>query len=206
MRPAARGAGALPAPRPAHLGVERGTRAAAARRSGATRARARARSCSATRCSPTGARGRKGATARVRAYYDVLPDRESRVTLDAGATNRFGDPMPRVAFRDAPESAALRAWQEESHPRPVPHDGARRRRRDPAHGEQRQRPRAGASRAAAAAWATTRRRASWTGWGRAHDHENLWVAGAPGARERELLQRHAHLRGRRAPHRRRDRR
>jgi choline dehydrogenase-like flavoprotein len=52
-------------------------------------------------------------TARVRAYYDVLPAKESELTLDRTRTNAWGDPMPRLAFRDAPESVALRAWTEE---------------------------------------------------------------------------------------------
>jgi glucose dehydrogenase len=58
------------------------------------------------------ARTRLG-TARVRAYYDVLPARESELTLDASVKNAWGDPMPRLAFRDAAESVALRAWTEE---------------------------------------------------------------------------------------------
>jgi quinoprotein glucose dehydrogenase len=47
-------------------------------------------------------------SARVRGYYDVIPDRESRLTLDSGKRNRWGDPLPSVEFRDAPESVALR--------------------------------------------------------------------------------------------------
>ena len=114
----------------------------------------------------------------MRAYYDVLPDKESKLTLDETRQNRFGDPLPRVAFKDAPESAALREWQEEElrnlfrrmakagggeilslasnsndigqeHP-----TGGCRMGNDP----------------------TT---SVVNGWGRAHDHENLWVAGAP---------------------------
>lgn len=120
----------------------------------------------------------KGATARVRAYYDVLPDKESKLVLDDAKKNRFGDPMPHVSFKDAPESAALREWQEEElrtlfrrmaragggeilslasnsndigqeHP-----TGGCRMGNDPA-------------------------TSVVDGWGRAHDHENLWVAGAP---------------------------
>jgi len=120
----------------------------------------------------------RGATARVRAYYDVVPDRESRLVLDDSHRNRFGDPMPNVTFRDAPESAALRPWQEEQirqlfrsmaragggevlslesnandlgqeHPA-----GGCRMGRDPATSVADE-------------------------WGRAHDHENLWIAGAP---------------------------
>ncbi len=47
-------------------------------------------------------------TARVRGYYDVVPDKESRLTLDATRSNRWGDPLPKVEFLDAPESQALR--------------------------------------------------------------------------------------------------
>jgi quinoprotein glucose dehydrogenase len=51
--------------------------------------------------------------ARMRAYYDVLPDRDSALTLDAARRNRFGDPLPRIEFRDSEASAALRAYSEE---------------------------------------------------------------------------------------------
>ena len=53
-------------------------------------------------------------TARVRAYYDVIPDRESALTLNESAKNAYGDPQPRLTFRDSPESAALRAHTEDS--------------------------------------------------------------------------------------------
>ena len=39
------------------------------------------------------------ATARVRAYYDVHPDRHSELTLDANRRNRFGDPLPVITHR-----------------------------------------------------------------------------------------------------------
>jgi quinoprotein glucose dehydrogenase len=55
-----------------------------------------------------------GGTARVRAYYDVLPDRESALTLHETATNEYGDPQPKLAFRDSPESAALRGHTEDT--------------------------------------------------------------------------------------------
>jgi choline dehydrogenase-like flavoprotein len=55
-----------------------------------------------------------GGTARVRAYYETLPARDSELTLDAAATNPWGDPLPRVQFRDSPESAALREHTEET--------------------------------------------------------------------------------------------
>jgi quinoprotein glucose dehydrogenase len=41
------------------------------------------------------ARAKRG-TARVRGYYDVHPDRESRLTLDESAKNRLGDPLPQI--------------------------------------------------------------------------------------------------------------
>jgi quinoprotein glucose dehydrogenase len=53
-------------------------------------------------------------TARVRAYYDVIPDRASELTLDAARKNAWGDPLPKLAFRDAPESLALREYSESS--------------------------------------------------------------------------------------------
>ena len=52
-------------------------------------------------------------TARVRGYYDVHPDRDSRLTLDGASKNRFGDPLPVIQHRvDAAtqaRSAATRA-------------------------------------------------------------------------------------------------
>jgi len=56
----------------------------------------------------------KSGTARVRAYYDVIPDRGSELTLDATRKNAWGDPLPKLAFRDAPESVALRGPTEDS--------------------------------------------------------------------------------------------
>ena len=120
----------------------------------------------------------RDATARVRAYYDVLPDRESRITLDAGATNRFGDPMPLVAFRDAPESAAQRAWQEESI-RDLFRTMARAgrgevlRMENSANDLGQEHPAGGCRMGDDPTTSVVDR------WGRAHDHENLWIAGAP---------------------------
>jgi quinoprotein glucose dehydrogenase len=53
-------------------------------------------------------------TARVRAYYDVIPDRESALTLNESAANEYGDPQPKLTLRDSPESAALRGYTEDS--------------------------------------------------------------------------------------------
>lgn len=116
-------------------------------------------------------------SARVRAYYDVLPDRGSELTLDPTRKTPWGDPMPRLVWRDSPVSASLRAPTEaaikalfekmaragngkifstrvdefQDHPA-----GGCRMGSDPA--------------------------ASVTdSWGRTHDHENLFVVGAPTA-------------------------
>lgn len=53
-------------------------------------------------------------TARLRCYYDVPPSRHSEITLEPGLTNRFGDPLPRVRFRDGDAARRLRPFQEES--------------------------------------------------------------------------------------------
>jgi choline dehydrogenase-like flavoprotein len=119
-----------------------------------------------------------GATARVRAYYDVLPDRESKLVLDDAHTNRFGDPMPSVSFRDAPVSAALQAWQEEQlralFTRMAKAGGGDILRMENSANDLGQEHPAGGCR-----MGTDPMTSVVDGWGRAHDHENLWVAGAP---------------------------
>ena len=120
----------------------------------------------------------KGATARVRAYYDVLPDANSRLTLDGTHRNRFGDPMPNLTFRDAPESAALKEWQEESI-RNLFREMARAgngeilRMENSANDLGQEHPGGGCR------MGTDPSTSVVDGHGRAHDHENLWVAGAP---------------------------
>ena len=120
----------------------------------------------------------KGATARVRAYYDVLPDRDSKLVLDPAHLNRFGDPMPNVTFRDAPESVALKTWQEESI-RTLFREMARAgngdilRMENSANDLGQEHPTGGCR------MGTDPAKSVVNGWGRAHDHENLWVAGAP---------------------------
>ncbi|MEI6741418.1 MAG: GMC oxidoreductase, partial [Gemmatimonadaceae bacterium] len=120
----------------------------------------------------------KGATARVRAYYDVLPDRESKLVLDATHTNRFGDPMPNVAFKDAPESAALKGYQEDEirslFRRMAKAGGGDILRMENSANDLGQEHPAGGCR-----MGNDPASSVVDGWGRAHDHENLWVAGAP---------------------------
>lgn len=47
----------------------------------------------------------KRATARVRAYYDVHPDRSSELTLDPTKKNMYGDPLLKIVHR--PDAASL---------------------------------------------------------------------------------------------------
>lgn len=114
-------------------------------------------------------------SARLRAYYDVIPDRESRLTLDPGLRNRWGDPLPRIDFVDAPESIALRGVTEES-----------------IRGVFREMVRAGGGRilsegvdevqdhpGGGCRMGDDPSRSVVDSWGRTHDHENLFVVGAP---------------------------
>ncbi|HEX9700765.1 MAG TPA: GMC family oxidoreductase [Acidobacteriota bacterium] len=113
--------------------------------------------------------------ARLRAYYDVLPARDSELALNPELTNDWGDPMPRVTFRDSEQSLALREHtlttirgtlsriitagggsvlsmgDSNIHDHP---GGGCRAGNDPA-------------------------TSVVDGWGRAHDHDNLFVVGAP---------------------------
>ena len=41
----------------------------------------------------------KGSSVRLRAYVDVHPSADSRLTLDASKRNRYGDPMPKIEHR-----------------------------------------------------------------------------------------------------------
>ena len=50
----------------------------------------------------------------MRGYYDVIPDRESRIDLDPALTNAFGDSMPRLGFVDAAVSVELRRHTEDT--------------------------------------------------------------------------------------------
>jgi quinoprotein glucose dehydrogenase len=41
-------------------------------------------------------RALKGSSVRLRAYYDSHPSADSRLTLDPTSKNRYGDPMPKI--------------------------------------------------------------------------------------------------------------
>lgn len=120
----------------------------------------------------------KTGVARVRAYYDVIPDRSSELTLDRSRANAWGDPLPKLAFRDAPESAALRGYSVETIGA-LFHSIARagggtvlQTAEDDGPGWQ-DHPAGGCRMGDDPATSVVDR------WGRTHDHENLFVAGAP---------------------------
>jgi quinoprotein glucose dehydrogenase len=55
----------------------------------------------------------KGSSVRLRAYVDVHPSADSRLTLDASKKNRHGDPMPKIVHRfDEPTLARETANRE----------------------------------------------------------------------------------------------
>jgi len=113
--------------------------------------------------------------ARVRAYYDVIPDKSSELTLDATKKNAWGDPLPKLAFRDAPESVALRSWSEDQlralFERMAKAGGGTVLRSSVDNFQDH--PAGGCRMGNDPATSVT------DSWGRTHDHENLFVVGAP---------------------------
>jgi glucose dehydrogenase len=119
-------------------------------------------------------RTRTGA-ARVRAYYDVIPDHSSELTLDSSKKNEWGDPLPKLSFKDAPESAALRGRTEDSIKTlfsDMARAGGGRLVRTNVDNFQ-DHPAGGCRMGSDPATSVV------DAWGRSHDHENLFVAGAP---------------------------
>ena len=116
-------------------------------------------------------------TARVRAYYEVIPDRSSELTLDTGKKNQWGDPLPKLSFQDAPESVAERGATEESI-RTLFNEMARAGKGTVLRTsvDNFQDHPAGGCRMGTDGSASV-----VDSWGRTHDHENLFVVGAPTA-------------------------
>jgi quinoprotein glucose dehydrogenase len=113
--------------------------------------------------------------ARVRAYYDVIPDKSSELTLDSTKKNNYGDPLPKLSFRDAPESAAVRGWSEDQlralFDRMARAGGGSVLRT--AVDNFQDHPAGGCRMGTDPTDSVT------DSWGRTHDHENLFVVGAP---------------------------
>ena len=120
---------------------------------------------------------RRAATgaARVRAYYDVIPDRESAISLDSSKRTPWGDPLPALSLRDDPVSAEARASSEDAI-RALFADMARAgggtvlSTRSDAFQDH---PAGGCRMGDDPATSVT------DSWGRSHDHPNLFVVGAP---------------------------
>jgi quinoprotein glucose dehydrogenase len=118
----------------------------------------------------------KTGTARVRAYYDVIPDRASELTLDGTRKNAYGDPLPKLTFRDAPESASMRQRTEDSIRglfSEMARAGNGRLLRQPTVDNFQDHPSGGCRMGADASSSVV------DSWGRTHDHDNLFVVGAP---------------------------
>jgi quinoprotein glucose dehydrogenase len=121
-------------------------------------------------------RALKGSAVRLRAYYDSHPSADSRLTLDTTAKNRYGDPMPRIdrrldAAAEAREAATLahcttvfERLARASHGRLTTKPNVSDYWDHPAGGC-----RMGANPATSVC----------DSFGRTHDHENLFVIGAP---------------------------
>lgn len=114
---------------------------------------------------------------RVRAYYEVAPDRSSELTLDATRRNAYGDPLPRLVFRDAPEAASLRGYSESTLQALFARmaragDGTVLPTRSGG-GDWQDHPAGGCR------MGDDPGNSVVDSWGRAHDHENLFVVGAP---------------------------
>ena len=119
----------------------------------------------------------KTGVARVRAYYDVIPDRDSALTLDATRRNAWGDPLPKLVFRDAPESAALRSYSNDAlktlFENMAKAGNGKVIRLEEDDGGFQDHPAGGCRMGNDPATSVV------DGWGRAHDHENLFIVGAP---------------------------
>jgi quinoprotein glucose dehydrogenase len=116
-----------------------------------------------------------GGTARVRCYYDVIPDRTSELVLDPARRTPWGDPMPAITLRDAPVSVEERPRTEASIRGLIGRLAAAGKgtvlsvQAD----EFQDHPAGGCRMGADPATSVT------NAWGRTHDHENLFVVGAP---------------------------
>ena len=116
-------------------------------------------------------------SARVRGYYDVIPDRTSELTLDRVRRTPWGDPMPALTWRDAPVSRDLRGPTEQSL-----RDLIERLAKvgngkvlSTASDDFQDHPAGGCQMGADPTDSVT------DSWGRTHDHQNLFVVGAPTA-------------------------
>lgn len=117
----------------------------------------------------------KRGMARVRAYYDVHPAENSELTLDPSSKNKWGDPMPKIAHRrDTASEARYQATKDHIHgifERLAKNENGKIVRGD--EGNYLDHPAGGCRMGADPA------KSVCDNFGRTHDHENLFVVGAP---------------------------
>ncbi len=117
----------------------------------------------------------RGSSVRLRAYLDVHPSPDSRLTLDANSKNRYGDPMPRIEHRFDEPTVARQAASKEH----VLGLFARLARASSGKvvstldGDYLDHPAGGCR------MGTDPSTSVCDSYGRTHDHENLFVVGAP---------------------------
>jgi glucose dehydrogenase len=114
-------------------------------------------------------------SARVRGYFTVEPDKDSRITLDPASLNRWGDPMPRVRHKiDAASEARAGATRQHFEQLFAQMAKANDARMGGISGLNYQDHPAGGCR-----MGTDPSTSVVDSHGRTHDHENLFVVGAP---------------------------
>lgn len=122
------------------------------------------------------ARATRDSAVRLRAYYDSHPHRDSRLTLDESSRNRYGDPMPKIEHR-LDEAATAREAATLAHCTSVFERMAQasngRLTGAPTVSTYWDHPAGGCR------MGTDPSRSVVDSDGRTHDHENLWVIGAP---------------------------
>ena len=114
-------------------------------------------------------------SARVRGYFTVEPDKDSRITLDASKKNRWGDPMPLVRHKiDAASEARSGATRQHFEQLFAQMAKANDGKMGNISGLNYQDHPAGGCR-----MGTNPATSVVNAFGRTHDHENLFVVGAP---------------------------
>jgi len=117
----------------------------------------------------------KGSSVRLRAYVDVHPSADSRLTLDTSKKNRYGDPMPAIAHH-FDEATVARAAATKAHVLGVFNTLAQAsngRIVNTGEGDYLDHPGGGCR------MGTDPANSVCDSFGRTHDHENLFVVGAP---------------------------
>jgi glucose dehydrogenase len=121
-------------------------------------------------------RALKGSSVRLRAYYDSHPSIDSRLTLDPASKNRYGDPMPKID-RQLDAAATAREGATLAHCTEVFERMAKA-----SNGRLTGKPNVSTSwdhPAGGCRMGTDSARTVCDSYGHTHDHENLFVIGAP---------------------------